>query len=71
MAVHALLKLSLYTGRMGYWKIAEQATSAVYGAMLKYPTGFGQWLSAAAFILGEPQEWQLSVSQAHLRPMPA
>ncbi|MBP8002217.1 MAG: thioredoxin domain-containing protein [Chloroflexi bacterium] len=56
MAVHALLKLSLYTGRMGYWKIAEQATSAVYGAMLKYPTGFGQWLSAAAFILGEPQE---------------
>jgi uncharacterized protein YyaL (SSP411 family) len=56
MAVHVLLKLSLFTGRTGYWNVAEKATSAVYGAMLQYPTGFAHWLTAAAFLLGEPQE---------------
>lgn len=56
MAAHVLLKLSLYTGRTGYWNIAEKATASVYGVMLQYPTGFSHWLCAAAFILGEPQE---------------
>ncbi|MCL4869319.1 MAG: thioredoxin domain-containing protein [Anaerolineae bacterium] len=56
MAAAVLLKLSLYTGRTGYWGVAEKAISGVYGAMLKYPTGFAQWLVAAAFLLGEPQE---------------
>ncbi len=56
MAAQALLKLSLYTGNGRYWDAAEQAVSALYEAMAQHPTGFAHWLSAAAFILGEPQE---------------
>lgn len=56
MAALVLLRLSLYTGNGRYWDIAEQAVSALYEAMARYPTGFAQWLCAAAFILGEPQE---------------
>jgi len=56
MAAHVLLKLSLFTGRTGYWHVAEKAIASVYGAMLPYPTGFAHWLTAAAFLLGEPQE---------------
>ncbi len=56
MAAQALLKLSLFTGNGRYWDTAEQAISALYEAMAQQPTGFAHWLSAAAFILGEPQE---------------
>ncbi|MCP4424792.1 MAG: thioredoxin domain-containing protein [Chloroflexi bacterium] len=56
MAAGVLLKLSLYTGNSRYWDTAEQAVSALYEAMAQQPTGFAHWLSAAAFILGEPQE---------------
>ncbi len=56
MAAHVLLKLSLYTGHGDWWDTAEQMTSALYGALAQYPTGFAHWLCAAAFILGSPQE---------------
>jgi uncharacterized protein YyaL (SSP411 family) len=36
--------------------VAEAATSALYQAMARYPSGFAHWLCAAAFILGQPQE---------------
>ncbi len=56
MAAQVLLKLSLYTGNGRYWDTAEQAISALYEAMAQHPTGFAHWLTAAAFILGQPQE---------------
>jgi uncharacterized protein YyaL (SSP411 family) len=56
MAAHVLLRLSLYTGNGDYWDLAQSAVAALYGAMAQYPNGFAHWLSAAAFILGEPQE---------------
>lgn len=56
MAAQVLLKMSLYTGNGRYWEIAEAAVSALHEALVRYPTGFAHWLSAAAFILGEPRE---------------
>lgn len=56
MAAQALLRLSLYTGNGNYWDVAENAVSALYGALAQHPTGFAHWLCAASFILGEPQE---------------
>jgi uncharacterized protein YyaL (SSP411 family) len=56
MAAQVLLRLSLYTGNGNYWDVAENAVSALYGALAQHPTGFAHWLCAAAFILGEPQE---------------
>jgi hypothetical protein len=56
MAATVLLKMSLYTGNQRYWKIAESAVSSMQQTMPQAPTNFGQWLIAASFILGEPQE---------------
>ncbi len=56
MAATALLKLSLYTGEQRYWTIAETAVASMQQMLNQAPTGFGQWLVAASFILGEPQE---------------
>ena len=56
VAVTTLLTLSLYTGNSQYWDIAEAALSSLSNAMEKYPTGFGQWLSAADLILSKPLE---------------
>lgn len=56
MAVLTLLQMNLYTGNGRYYDIAEQAVSSMYGAMAQYPTGFGQWLNAAALILNQPKE---------------
>jgi uncharacterized protein YyaL (SSP411 family) len=56
MAATVLLKLSLYTGNPRYWDIAEKAVASLQKPMSEAPTGFAQWLVAASFILGEPQE---------------
>src|SRR5690606_31971528 len=56
MAAHVLLRLSLYTGEMRYWDVAETAVSSLYGAMVQYPNAFAHWLGAAVFITSEPQE---------------
>ncbi|MCC6604699.1 MAG: thioredoxin domain-containing protein [Anaerolineae bacterium] len=56
MAAHVLLRLSLYTGEMRYWDVAETAVSALYGAMVQYPNAFAHWLGAAVFITSQPQE---------------
>ncbi len=56
MAALVLLRLNLYTGEGLYWDVAETAVSALYGPLLQYPNGFAQWLIAAQFITGEPQE---------------
>ena len=56
MAAHVLLTLGLYTGEDRYTAAAEATVSALQGAMSQYPTGFAHWLSAAAFVLAQPQE---------------
>lgn len=56
LAVGVLLRLSLYTGEGRYWDVAETAVSGLYGPMVQHPSAFAQWLCAASFILGEPQE---------------
>lgn len=56
MAAGVLLQLSLYTGEGRYWDVAETAVSGLYAPMLQHPSAFGQWLCAATFLLGEPQE---------------
>lgn len=56
MAALVLLRLSLYTGNGAWWDIANAAVSALYGPMLQHPNAFAHWLTAATFILGEPQE---------------
>ncbi|MDJ0756754.1 MAG: thioredoxin domain-containing protein [Ardenticatenaceae bacterium] len=55
-AVTILLQLSLYTGEGRYWDIAQAAIESMYGAMVQYPSGFGQWLTAAALMIGNQQE---------------
>ncbi|MEM7114975.1 MAG: thioredoxin domain-containing protein [Chloroflexota bacterium] len=56
VAVQVLLRLGLYTGNGRYWDVAEQALCSLYEPMAKYPTGFAHWLTAATFVMGNPQE---------------
>ena len=56
MAALVLLQLSLFTGRDLYWQVAERSVGSMVGAMAEYPTGFAQWLNAAALIMGDPVE---------------
>jgi uncharacterized protein YyaL (SSP411 family) len=56
MAVHALLKLSLYTGNGKYWDMAEGTASNMASQVARYPSGFGEWLNVANFMLSEPVE---------------
>lgn len=60
MAAQALALLSLYTGNGDYWALATEAVSALGGAMVQYPTGFGQWLTVASLMSAEPQEVAVS-----------
>ncbi len=56
MAAHVLLALSLYTGESNYWDVAEPMVAALAEPMARYPGAFAHWLSAAAFMLGQPLE---------------
>ncbi len=56
MAAHVLLRLSLLTGEGSYWDVAERMVAGLYEPMARYSGGFAHWLSAATFILGQPQE---------------
>jgi len=69
MAASVLLKLSLLTGNGEYWQVAEQSVGAMTKFMSQYPSGFGQWLNAAAFMLSEPREVALVGSQDELEPL--
>lgn len=69
MAAHVLLKLSLLTGETSYWDIAEQATGLIGESMMQYPSGFGEWLNAGSFILGEPREIALIGSDEQVMPL--
>ena len=69
MAASVLLKLSLLTGKGDYWQVAEQSVGAMTKFMSQYPSGFGQWLNAASFMLSEPREIALVGSQDELEPL--
>ncbi len=56
MAAHVLLKLSLFTGSGSLWDEAQRNVSAVSAYLTRFPTSFSHWLSAASFILSDPQE---------------
>jgi uncharacterized protein YyaL (SSP411 family) len=56
MAANVLLQDSLYSGELRYADIAEKSISAMQKPIVQHPTGFGQWLCAASFILGDPKE---------------
>ena len=56
MAANVLLKLAALTGDARYSEAAERAMAQVTSYAYRYPTGFGQWLSALAFALGEQVE---------------
>jgi uncharacterized protein YyaL (SSP411 family) len=56
LAALALLQLSAYTEN-GEWRtLAEEMLQNMVGMATKYPTSFGQWLSATDFAVGPVQE---------------
>jgi hypothetical protein len=69
MAASVLLRLSLLTENGDYWQLAEQSTATMTRLMSQYPSGFGHWLNAASFILGEPREIALVGSPDELGPL--
>jgi uncharacterized protein YyaL (SSP411 family) len=56
MAATVLLKLAAYMGEGRYLDRAESALRALQDSLAKYPTAFGQWLSAFEFALGPMRE---------------
>jgi uncharacterized protein YyaL (SSP411 family) len=56
MAVTVLLRLAALTGDGRYREAAERALGLVAGVVGRYPSGFGQWLSALDFALGPVAE---------------
>jgi uncharacterized protein YyaL (SSP411 family) len=69
MAASVLTRLSLLTGNGDYWQVAEHSTATMSKFMSEYPSGFGQWLNVASFMLGEPLEVALVGSQESLTPL--
>jgi len=51
-----LLRLAAWTGEGRYREAAERALGTVAPFMVRYPTGFGQWLVAAAFAASDVVE---------------
>ena len=56
MAATVLLRLAAFTGEGRYRDAAERAIGTVVGFLQRYPTGFAQWLVAAAFAAGDAVE---------------
>ena len=69
MAASVLTRLSLLTGNGDYWQIAEQSTATMSKFMGQYPSGFGQWLNVASFMLGEPIEVALIGNDEEVAPL--
>ncbi|HSL42801.1 MAG TPA: thioredoxin domain-containing protein [Anaerolineales bacterium] len=56
LAAMALLQLATY-GDRGTWRnVAEDMLASIQNALLRYPTSFAQWLSAADFAVGPTRE---------------
>jgi uncharacterized protein YyaL (SSP411 family) len=56
LACEALLRLAAFSDRSSYRDRAEQALKMVAEALLRYPTAFGRWLSAADFALANVKQ---------------
>ncbi len=56
LACGALLKLASLTGRGEYRDRAEACLARVADSMLRFPTAFGRWLSAADYALSDGRE---------------
>ena len=77
MATTVLLRLAAWTGEGRYRDAAERALGTVAPYLTRYPSGFAQWLVAAAFaagdvveiaVVGEPDE---DATRALLEPVRA
>jgi uncharacterized protein YyaL (SSP411 family) len=69
MAASVLARLSLLCGNGDYWQVAEQSTATMSKFMSQYPSGFGQWLNVASFMLSEPREIALMGSGDAIAPL--
>jgi uncharacterized protein YyaL (SSP411 family) len=56
LACEALFKLAAFTGNSKYHNLAETSLNLVAEAVVRYPTMFGRWLSAAGFGLGNGKQ---------------
>ncbi len=55
-AAFVLIRLARLTGNSDYERPATAAIRSVQEPMIRYPLGFGYWLSALDFYLSEPKE---------------
>ncbi|MEP7356254.1 MAG: thioredoxin domain-containing protein, partial [Anaerolineales bacterium] len=69
MAVTVLLRLAAFTGESRYTDAAEAQLRALQPILGQHPTGFGQWLTALAFSLGQPREIALVAEPAEAGPL--
>ncbi len=58
-AALVLFRLGLYSGNAEFLQTAEDSVAARTDLMGRYPSGFGEWLSVASFMLGDPCELAL------------
>ncbi len=56
MAATVLLRLAAWTGEARYREAAERAIGTVAPYLVRYPTGFAQWLVAATFLAADVRE---------------
>lgn len=56
LAATALLELSAYTGKGGWYDVGTKILGGLQESMGAYPSAFGQWLCAMSFALGSVQE---------------
>ncbi len=71
MTVTVLFKLTLLTAEMRYAEVAAAALRSVQPILAQHPTAFAQWLTAAAFALGDATEIALvgNPEQADMRAL--
>jgi uncharacterized protein YyaL (SSP411 family) len=62
LATEALLKLAALTGRGDFRDLAESALRQVSALAVRFPTGFGRWLSAAAFAQAQVKQVAIVIS---------
>ena len=56
LAAMALLQLAAYGDRGAWRTVADDMLASIQNALLRYPTAFAQWLSAADFAIGPTRE---------------
>jgi len=69
VAADVLLKLGLLDGDDGYRTLAEQSVATMTKLMSQYPSGFGEWLKVATFMLSKPYEIALIGAHEELGPL--